>query len=267
MNSVPDIIEIKNLCSGYGDREIIKNLTFSVKAQESWAVIGPNGAGKSTLIKHIAGMLKERKGSILINGKCIKEYHAKNRAQMIAYVPQKPENQIPYTVYDYVMLGRYCVMGMLAIPCGADHDAVNEALSICDVHELSDRLMYTLSGGELQRVLLAGAVAQGSPVLLLDEPTTYLDPAHDRLFFNALERLHELRDLTVIMITHDINNAICQCTNVLAIKDGTAVFCGTNSEFRVLCPSILFDIFAIPFNKFTSNNTGVEVFGSWGVKC
>lgn len=258
------LIDVKDLVCGYGEKEIIKRISFSVKPQGRLAVIGPNGAGKSTLVKVVAGMLRATGGSVLVNGKNIHGYSSKNRAKMIAYVPQKAENQIPYTVYDFVMLGRYCVMGMLSVATETDHAAVKEALSICDVSHLSERLMYTLSGGELQRVFLAGAVAQSSPILLLDEPTTYLDPAHDRLFFDALGRLHEKRELTVVMITHDINNAIFQCSDVLALKDGSVVFNGTTDEFRNLCPSVLSEIFTIPFSKFTCRDTGEEVFGSWG---
>jgi len=261
-----DLIQIKNLSAKYGDREILKDISISVKAQECWAVLGPNGAGKSTFVKLIAGMLHQSSGSILVDGKSIHNYHAKRRAQLIAYVPQKPENKIPYSVYDFIMLGRYCLMGVLGIASEKDHAAVDEALTVCDVRHLAYRQMYTLSGGELQRVLLAGAVAQSSPILLLDEPTTFLDPAHDRLFFTALERLHAKRDLTVLMITHDINNAICQCTNIAVIKEGMLAFCGTTSEFKSQCPSILSSTFDIPFNQFVRNDTGTVIYGSWGVK-
>lgn len=264
MTPLHRIIEIRGVHAAYDTVEVLSGISLSVDARDRWAIIGPNGAGKSTLIKLIAGLTRSTRGTLLVNGTDINKYPARQRAQALAYVPQKPEGIIPYTVHDFVMLGRYAAMGILGLPSAADRRAVAEAIDICDVRALAMRLMNTLSGGECQRVLLAGAVAQSTPLLLLDEPTTFLDPAHERLFFEALSRLHTQRALTTIMITHDINSALFQCTHIAALRGGTFVFAGTTAEFRKRCPDILNAIFSIQFKRFLATEGQNEVYGAWG---
>jgi iron complex transport system ATP-binding protein len=267
MNISKDIISIQNIHAGYKSNVVLKSVSLSVGKNERWAVIGRNGTGKSTLIKAVASIIKPQSGTILINGKDIFSYNARSRARQIAYVPQKTDGVIPYTVYDYIMLGRYSAMDLFAVASQKDHSIVKEVLVLCDIEHLSDRIMSTLSGGELQRVLLAGAVAQKTPVLLLDEPTTYLDPAHEQLFFHALSRVHDHQDLTVMMVTHDINMALSYCTHICGLKDGHVAFCGPSDYFKSKCPSILCELFEIPFQKYLSNENADIVFGAWGTEC
>jgi iron complex transport system ATP-binding protein len=264
MNNPAVILEFKDVKATYGALTVLNNVSLDVHRNERWAIIGRNGAGKSTLIKLAAGLLCPVKGSVVVDGIDIKKYSSRTRAQKIAYVPQKPDGIIPYTVHDFVMLGRYSSMGLLGVPSSRDHEAASEAIDICDIGNITDRLMNTLSGGELQRVLLAGAVAQQTPVLLLDEPTTFLDPAHERLFFDALARLHENRDLTIVMVTHDINAAISQCTHIGALLDGQFIFTGTTQDFASRCPDALEEIFSVRFERYTCSSSGTEVFEAWG---
>lgn len=261
------IIEVHNLCAVYGRCEALTDISLNIEKNSRWAVIGPNGAGKSTLIKTMAGLIKPSSGYITVNGCDIRRYSSRKRARAISYMPQKPDGLIPYTVYDYVMLGRYSMMGLMGVPSEEDREAAAEAIEICDIKHLENRIMSTLSGGELQRALLAGAVAQSAPVLLLDEPTTFLDPAHERLFFEALSRLSRKRELTIVMITHDINSALYQCTHIAALKDGRLLYGGTTEEFRKQCPAFLEDIFGIRFMQFNCSELSAEAYGSWGMKC
>lgn len=262
-----NVVETAGIHVSFENGEVLGGVSLTVKKNERWAIIGPNGAGKSTLIKVIAGLLHQNKGEVLLNGMSLRLYKPRIRAQAMAYVPQKPDGIIPYSVYDFVMLGRYVSTGLMGQPQSRDKELVENALAICDVKHLVNRTMNTLSGGELQRVLLAGAVAQDSPLLLLDEPTTFLDPAHERLFFDALKRLHDTTDLTTIMITHDINSAIYQCSHIAALRSGKTMYAGTTDAFKERCPQILEDVFGIPFRQFTCNLKNETVFGSWGGIC
>ncbi|MDG5816025.1 ABC transporter ATP-binding protein [Chitinispirillales bacterium ANBcel5] len=266
-SSQQKILQLNSIYAGYGDQEVLKGVFFSVERGEKWAVIGRNGTGKSTLIKLAAGILNTKRGEIIVDGMNLTQISPKKRARTIGYVPQKPDGVIPYTVQDFVMLGRYSLMGVFGMASKDDRDAVAEAMELCDIIHLEKRLMSTLSGGELQRVLLAGSVAQHTPLLLLDEPTTYLDPAHERLFFDALSRIQNQRELSIVMITHDINIALIHCTHVCALLNGYVVFSGTTEEFKEQCPNILDRIFGVSFKEYQCIDEDVQAFGAWGLTC
>jgi len=257
-------VDMAGCSARYGRSTVLEACSFSVKHGERWAVLGPNGAGKSTLVKMVAGLLPAADGIVSVNGKPVVNMRAVERAKIMAYVPQKPDGVIPYSVRDYLMLGRYAHRGLLRAPSRQDRDAVAAAVAICDIEHITTRLMYTLSGGELQRVLLAGAIAQETPLLILDEPTSFLDPAHERFFFDALGRLHESREVTLIMVTHDINSALFRCSHILALRDRQTLFCGTAAEFTAECPGILNRLFSTAFATYRHHENGAMVFGAWG---
>jgi ABC-type cobalamin/Fe3+-siderophores transport system ATPase subunit len=267
MKCTEAMLDITDLWASYGSAAVLRGLSLRIQRNERWAIIGRNGTGKSTLIKLVAGLLNPEQGIIRVDGTDVKRYSSKKRAQVMAYVPQKLDGIIPYSVHDFIMLGRYNSMGLLGVPSPKDYEAVREAIDICGIRHIVGRLMSTLSGGELQRVLLAGAVAQQTPLLLLDEPTTFLDPAHECLFFDALARLHKQRELTIVMVTHDINTAIAQCTHVGALLDGSFIFTGTSREFASRCPVLLDEIFSVSFERYTCSSRNAEAFGAWGVPC
>jgi iron complex transport system ATP-binding protein len=250
-------IEIKNLSFAYGEKMVLRDISFSVANGETWAIIGKNGAGKSTLIKCIAGLLPVRAGTVFVNGIDIAKLKPRNRAQVIAYVPQAvTRNLAPYTVFDFVMLGRFPYQGIMAIPDEKDKQIVSEAIHLSDVENVSSRLMTTLSGGELQRVFLAGAVAQRTPMLMLDEPSTFLDPLHQELMRKTLKRIHDEFGTIIITITHDVNVAITNSTNILALSSSTLFFAGPVNKFTEKCPDVLEDIFSIRFEKAHCAVTG-----------
>lgn len=262
MKNIP-LIEVSHLAIGYTGRTVLKGVDWKVHEAQRWAVIGKNGAGKSTLVKAIAGLLGTMPGTINVKGKNVAQYSSRERARHIAYVPQKMEVSVPYTVHDFVMLGRYSRMGLFGLPDETDRKAVAEALNLCDVRMLCDRMMNALSGGEVQRVMLAGALAQETELLLLDEPTTFLDPAHERLFLDSLEKAHTDRRIASIMVTHDINAALSSCSHILALIDGTVFFAGDTQKFRQQCPGILKSIFGITFSRFCCTGSEREIYGTW----
>jgi len=261
--SVP-YVEVSSCKAAYGRTVVLDTCSFTVGHHERWAIIGPNGAGKSTLIKMVAGIELPASGHVTISGHTLRRLPARVRAQMMAYVPQKPDGTIPYTVHDFLVLARFAYQGLSGVASCEDNAAVAEAVAICDIGNVTGRMMPTLSGGELQRVLLAGAIAQKTPLLLLDEPTSFLDPAHEKLFFDALARLHESREVTLIMVTHDVNSALAHCTHILALKNRGVAFCGPVATFAAACPEALEQLFSVPFKTFTCTTTGARVFGAWG---
>ncbi|MBN2037036.1 MAG: ABC transporter ATP-binding protein [Chitinispirillaceae bacterium] len=258
------LLEVAGISAGYGKSEVLLGVDVRIDEDQRWAVLGRNGTGKSTLIRVLAGLLVPARGAVLLRGKPVADYPSRQRACQIAYMQQKAEAVIPYTVYDFVMLGRYARMGLFGIPGDNDRQAVVQALEYCEVRDLGNRMMTTLSGGELQRVLLAGALAQETPLLLLDEPTTFLDPAHERHFLRALESAHTMRELTTVMVTHDINTALTSCTHVLALCDGKVFFSGTARDFDARCPEALETLFGIPFECYAGEKHQGRMYGTWG---
>ncbi|MGB7567589.1 MAG: ABC transporter ATP-binding protein [Chitinivibrionales bacterium] len=220
------LIKIDTLSFSYNQKPILQNVSLNITEGEQWAVIGKNGAGKSTLIKCIAGLEKIKQGQIIIGGKNIETFAAKDLAKLISYVPQVSGRNLPFTVFDYVMMGRFPYQGFMALPIAVDRNIVKESLHLTDTDEFSSRKMNMLSGGELQRVFLAGAVAQRTPILLLDEPTTFLDPFHRQLIIKALERIQHEFNTTIIAVTHEISSIIDRYSNVLGLKEGEVVFSG-----------------------------------------
>jgi iron complex transport system ATP-binding protein len=250
MAQTPPIIQTKSLGFSYREKKVLKDISLSINSGETWAIIGKNGAGKSTLIKCMAGLLPLQKGSVFINGADIAQIRARELAKVIAYVPQAATLGLaPYTVFDFVMLGRYPYQGLMAIPNQNDKRIVSDAIRLADVENLGGRLLTTLSGGELQRVFLAGAVAQQSKILMLDEPSTFLDPLHQELMRKSLERIHNEYGTVILTITHDANSAISQFGNILALNEGSLFFAGTTGDFKARCPFILEEIFSIRFEQ------------------
>ncbi len=250
MDTASTIIEVRDLGYSFKERLVLKGISFSIRRGETWSVIGKNGAGKSTLIRCIAGLLNTSAGSVLIHGRDVAALKPRDRAKVLSYVPQAAaRNLAPYSVLEFVMLGRFPYQGIMTIPSPEDRRIVREALALADIDAFRERLVTTLSGGELQRVFLAAAVAQQSNILLLDEPATFLDPLHQHLMTKTLQRIHEELGTIIITITHDVNAAIASFSNVLALVDGSLFFAGPVSDFRERCPGILNKIYSIPFEE------------------
>ncbi|HEX9636543.1 MAG TPA: ABC transporter ATP-binding protein [Acidobacteriota bacterium] len=202
-----------------GSREVLCGIDLDVNRGDFLGVIGANGSGKTTLLKLLAGLLRPSGGELRLDGRRLDALSARARARRIALVSQAAPTVFDYRALDLVLLGRTPYLGPLKLERAEDLAAARRALAATDAEAFADRPLRTLSGGELQRVLLATAVAQESELLLLDEPTTHLDLKHRVELYRLLGRLHR-EGKTLVLVSHDINLIAEHCTEVLLLRDG-----------------------------------------------
>lgn len=225
-----NLIEIKGLSFNMGNVMILKDISFSVHEGEYVSVIGPNGSGKTTLLKCMNRIYTAQKGHISIKGISLKAYKQKDLAKLIGYVPQATNQAYPFTVYEFVLMGRYPYFSPFSPPNKQDRKAVMEALVLTNTESFINRALGTLSGGERQKVFIAAALAQGAKILLLDEPTTFLDPRHQDDIQNILKRVNRETGVTIVAATHHINSALYASNRIIALKEGKVLFFGIPDE-------------------------------------
>jgi iron complex transport system ATP-binding protein len=211
-------------------REILRDLSFSVARGERVALLGPNGAGKTTLLKCLNRILRGGRGDIRVAGVPLDSYRQVDLARRLAYVPQAGGRSAPYSVREVVEMARYPHLGPLAPMREDDRAAVDQALRETGIASLSDRPLETLSGGERQKALLAAALAQQADILLLDEPTAFLDPSQQADILEVLGRAHRDRAGTILSVTHDLNEALTNSERILALREGALVFDGPTAS-------------------------------------
>jgi iron complex transport system ATP-binding protein len=238
------MLEIQSLCALYGKRLVLDHVSISVKAGEILVVIGPNGAGKSTLIRTVSGVMPIQGGSIRIAGEDLSRLSAAQRARCLAVVPQARNLPAAFTVYQTVLLGRTPYLGWLGQTEKRDEARVGRALELTHLQDLAERRVGELSGGEQQRVLLGRALAQDTPVLLLDEPTTHLDLQHQSSLLNLVRNLASEHQLAVLMVLHDLNLAGLYADRVALLVEGRLQALGTPQE--VLTEQSLEAVYRIP---------------------
>lgn len=213
-------IELEHITFGYGKGTLFRDLSIHVKEGEFCAVVGPNGSGKTTLLKCVAGLLTPDDGNVFVNGRNVREFGTRELATQVAYVPQRQDLIFDLPVYDMVMMGRnpYQRHWQLA---NAQDDAIVEAmLAQCNLTHLRGRMVSELSGGELQRTLIARAMAQQTPVMLLDEPLSNLDVAHKFEIMEILKRLNQEHNVLIMIIVHDFPIALQYATHAILMETG-----------------------------------------------
>ncbi|HEX4248406.1 MAG TPA: ABC transporter ATP-binding protein [Pseudonocardia sp.] len=228
---------------GYGDVDVIDGLDVDVLDGTVTAVIGPNGCGKSTLLRALARLLPARHGHVLLDGKRIDRYPSREVARVLGVLPQNPVAPDGLTVADLVARGRHPHQTWYRQWSGDDETAVAEALRWTGMSEFAERTVDTLSGGQRQRVWISMALAQGTEILLLDEPTTFLDLAHQVDVLDLVERLHQEMRRTVVMVLHDLNLAARYAGRLIAMRDGRIVADGRPEE--VLTAELLRTVFQL----------------------
>jgi len=251
------LIEIKNLSFSIARKRILDSISFTIDAGEYLSIIGPNGAGKSTLLKCLMRIYPVETGMIHFRGVLIQKFSQKALAREICYVPQSDGRFFPFTVEEFILLGRYPYLSPFTSVRQTDKAAVHQALTLTQTSHLAKRQINTLSGGEKQIVFIAAALAQGSPILLLDEPTTFLDPKHESEIYRILRKLNQQLKMTIIVVTHNINQAALQSDRLIILKNGQLTFCGPASQ--IMTNDILAPAYDMNFRFMSHPTTGQTV--------
>jgi iron complex transport system ATP-binding protein len=224
------MLKIQNLSVNYAARQVLKNINLEVKKGETLALLGPNGSGKSTLLRTISGILPSTQGAISLADHPLNSLSPAERARWISVVPQNAVLPPAFTAWETVLLGRTPYINFLGRISARDEEIAHCALEKVDALSLSERYMGELSGGEQQRVLLARALAQAAPILLLDEPTTYLDLQHQMSLLNLVHKLAREEDLTVVIALHDLNLAARYADRIALLVAGQIKALGTAKQ-------------------------------------
>ncbi len=232
-----------NLTLAYDQTEVVRDLAFSIPSGKVTALIGPNGCGKSTLLRGMARLMAPKSGTVLLDGKAIAQLPSKEVARHLGVLPQGPAAPDGMTVRELVSQGRYPHQSLLRQWSERDAQAVAWALQTTRLTDLADRPLDTLSGGQKQRAWIAMTLAQETPVLLLDEPTTYLDMAHQVEILSLLDELNEREGRTIVMVLHDINQACRYAHHLVAMKDGAVIAQGDPRE--IVDHGLVCDVFGI----------------------
>ena len=218
--TTPPVLALERASFAYDGTDVLHDLSVTVEAGEFLGIVGPNGAGKTTALRLLSGALAPRSGRALIGSDSIGEVEPLQLARQIAMVPQSEAVIFPWSVYSFVMLGRHPHSSGLGFESGTDAEAVRQAMDFVGITRLSTRSVTELSGGELHRCLIARALAQQTPVLMLDEPNAHLDMHHQVALFELLARLHADEGRSVVIITHDLNPASMYCDRLLLPDEG-----------------------------------------------
>ncbi|MEV6099683.1 ABC transporter ATP-binding protein [Nocardia sp. NPDC051981] len=220
----------ENITLGYGERVIVDGLSVQIEPGLITTVIGPNGCGKSTLLRSLGRLLRPRSGRVLLDGKAISTMKTKDIARIVGMLPQTPVAPEGLTVADLVARGRHPHQSWLRQWSADDEAEVTAALEQTGIADLAGRTLDELSGGQRQRAWISMALAQGTDILLLDEPTTYLDLAHSLEVLDLVDRLHDDLGRTVVMVLHDLNLAIRYSDRLIVMHAGRIVAQGVPAD-------------------------------------
>ena len=242
------MIKVANLNFGYFDTEVFKGFSIEVEEGENLALLGPNGSGKTTLIKILSKILAPKSGNVLIENRDINSYSYAELSRVVASVPQIHRPTFQYTVFDVVLAGRNPHLTSIA-PSKQDEEIVLSILEELNISKLADRPYTDISGGELRLVLIARALAQEAKIILLDEPTAFLDFKNKNLILNKVLELREKKNITFIITLHDPNEAFQVADRVLLLKKGEVVALGKTDD--VLTPENLKYVYDIDVEKVT----------------
>ena len=243
MHSATSRLAAAGLTLGYADTAVVHDLDLRIPDGKVSVIVGANACGKSTLLRGLARLLRPQSGAVLLDGEVIHRQPTKQVARVLGLLPQNPVAPEGVTVVDLVGRGRHPHHGTFRRWTSADDEAVAEALTLTDTLGLADRVVDELSGGQRQRVWIAMALAQGTDLLLLDEPTTYLDVAHQVEMLDLLAELNARRGTTIVMVLHDLNLSARYADHLVALRGGTVVAEGTPRE--VVTEEVVREVFGL----------------------
>lgn len=224
------MIDIQQISAAYQGKNVLHDLSFSVDKADFLAIMGRNGSGKSTLLRTLVGLQALSGGNILIDKRNLSDYSNLALAQKIAYVPQRLDVVFDFSVREMVMMGRNPYQNRWGTASVKDHEIVDKVLNITHLENLQNRLLGQLSGGELRRCMIALAIAQQTPILLLDEPLANLDVIHQFEIMDILTELNHNQKVTIIMVLHEFPFAIQYAQKVLLLKEGRLLSYGRTDE-------------------------------------
>jgi iron complex transport system ATP-binding protein len=250
------VLSGRGLDVGYGDRTVIRDVDIAIPPGSFSVIVGPNACGKSTLLKALARLIPVRDGVVTLDGKAIVELPSKELARRLGLLPQSSLAPDGITVQDLVSRGRFPHQSLLSRWSREDERVVAEAMAATGVTDLRGRLLDELSGGQRQRVWISMVLAQQTPMLLLDEPTTFLDIAHQVELLDLIERLRD-SGRTVVAVLHEINLAARYATHLIAMRDGSIVAEGTPAD--VITEDLVERVFDLRCRVIPDPDTGVPV--------
>jgi iron complex transport system ATP-binding protein len=250
-------LEAKEVTLGYGDHVVVHDVSVAIPDGGITAIVGPNGCGKSTLLRALARLLPPREGVVLLDGEDVHRLPTREVARRIGLLPQSPLAPAGITVAELVGRGRTPHQKILRPWTPADEAAVFSALHSTGLTDIQDAVVDELSGGQRQRAWIAMALAQDTPLMLLDEPTTYLDIAHQYEVLDLLHRLHTRQHRTVVMVVHDLHQAARYATHVVAMSEGRIAASGPPAE--VLTAELVSSVFHLDVRVIPDPVTGTPV--------
>jgi iron complex transport system ATP-binding protein len=251
-------LEMKNVSFSYGTRSVLKDISFAAQKGEILGILGPNGAGKTTLLKCLLRKEKIKGGEMTLWGKRIAEYEQSEISRLISYVPQETFIPFSFTVFEVIMMGRYPHHAPLSLETNEEADIAQSILSETHTLGLSHRYFNELSGGEKQRVLLARALSQKTPLMLLDEPSSNLDIKHITQLLGLLRKARKDRGTTLIFVTHDLNLASSLADRLILLKDGTLQTMGKPADILTL--SCIRNLYDSEIKMVEDPQTGMPIF-------
>lgn len=254
----------RKLAAGYNGMPVVHDFTLDVPEGKVTALIGANGSGKSTILKAMARLIAPTAGAVYLDGQAIHSMPTKVVARKLALLPQSAQTPSGITARDLAAYGRYPHRARLSGMTREDREIIDWALACTNMTELADREMDQLSGGQRQRGWIAMALSQKTRILLLDEPTTYLDISHQLEILQLLRRLNAEQHVTIVMVLHDLNHAIMFSDCLVAIKDGQKRYAGAPSE--VITPEMLREVFGVEAAVIRHPVLGVPVCLPYGVR-
>lgn len=247
------ILSATQLDFGYNqDHLLLNKFNFGIEEESFTALIGPNGSGKTTVFNLLTGYLKSLSGAVSFRGKSLQHISLRQRARMMAVVPQHINSALPYTVYQLVAMGRISRLSRFAVLSKHDKEQIEYAMEVMDITTLCEQQFNCLSGGEQQRTVIAAALAQEPEVLLLDEPTSSLDLGHSNSLMRLLQQLNHDNKLTIMIISHDIQLAAHYCQRLALMKGGKIIADGTPET--VIKPEYIMEAYNEPVNIIRDSN-------------
>ncbi len=225
------LLTVNDLTVKIDGSTLLSSVHFQINKGDYLCILGPNGAGKSTLLKALIGIIKPTSGNISIGQQDIAQLNQKQLARHISYVPQAHAQAFDFTVIDFIKMSRYAYRTALSDWANKDQNAFEKAIAITHTESFLQRKMQTLSGGEQQRIMIAAALCQQASLLLLDEPTSFLDPHYQAEVHQLICQLNQQYGISIIEVSHDLNHAVQHSSAILALKKRETMWFGASSEF------------------------------------